>query len=129
MLSINCVTAPAEWVKYHKEILGNPPDENLIGMEKLIKWAIACGVTDEAGVRKSFKRLNAYVYLCCMYPIVPSDPWSYEMFRINLHFTTVGYIVDDRIESYTMEEMDELCNGYAMLEKEVKKKLPQMSKY
>ena len=125
MPTMNVVTAPAEWAKYHKEVLGNPPDENLIGMEKLINWVIACGVTDEAGIRKTFKRLGAYVYLRCMYPIVPVDPWSYEMFRINLHFTVAGYIVDDRIECYTMEEIDELCDGYAMLEKEVKKNFPK----
>ena len=118
------VTAPSSWVKDHKEVLSQSAIENLIRMEQLINWGVACGVADEAGIRKSFEKLNAYVYLRCMYPLVPSDAWSAELFRINLHFTTVGYIVDDRIESYTMEEMDELCDSYDVLEREVSKTFP-----
>nr|UPI41561.1 TPS1 [Erythropodium caribaeorum] len=124
MSHVYFASAPAAWVKHHKEILSQPSDENLIQMDKMIKWATSCGVANETGVRKSFNKLNAYVYLRCMYPLVPPDPWSAEMFRINLHFTTVGYIVDDRIEGYTMEEMTELCDAYDMLEREIKDKFP-----
>ena len=125
MCNVYEVSAPSCWVKNHKEVLTQPEIENLVRMEQLVNWGVACGVADEAGIRKSFQKLNAYVYLRCMYPLVPSDAWSAELFRINLHFTTVGYIVDDRIESYTLEEINELCNGYEELEMEVSKIFPK----
>ena len=119
------VTAPASWVKDHKEVLPQPPTENLVRMEQLINWIVACGIADEATILDVYKKINAYVYLRCMYPVVPSDAWSAELFRINLHFTVAGYMVDDRIETYTMEEMNEICDAYDELEAEMSKMFPK----
>ncbi len=94
-------------------------------MEQLINWIVACGVANEAAIRDMYEKMNGYAYFRCLYPLVPSDGWSAEVFRINLYYSVAGYIIDDHIESYSLEEMNELCNAYNMLNEEVSKTFPK----
>jgi hypothetical protein len=90
----NDVRVPSKWTVPHKKILTEMEYKELIAIDKLLHWVNETSVTTEEGAKIVFKKLNAYFYLRCLFPILPDDPTSVKIFQLNLHFLILGYIID-----------------------------------
>jgi hypothetical protein len=121
----NSVCIPSEWTSPHKDAIAETEDQELIAMNDLLRWVNETRLTTEEGAKIVFKRINAYRYLRCLYPIAPVDPTSLKIFQLNLHFLVLGYIIDDKIEKYNMSDMNELITGYNELQNQVSQMLPK----
>ena len=121
----NSVRIPTEWTVPHKEALVETDNQELIAMNDLLRWVNETCLTTEEGARLVFKKINAYRYLRCLYPIIPVDPTSLKIFQLNLHFLVLGYIIDDKIESYNMDDMNDLIAGYNHLQNQLSETFPK----
>nr|7S5L_A Chain A, Cembrene A synthase [Eleutherobia rubra] len=123
-MSGKIVRAPSNWTTPHKKMLKEDEDQELIAFDKLLSWVSETGVGTEEQAKIVFKKINAYFYLRCLYPVLPRDPKSMKIFQLNLHFLILGYIIDDAIEKYNENEMKELIAGYNLLQSQVSETFP-----
>ena len=121
----NIVRVPSKWTVPHKQMLVEKEDQELIGQDDLLSWVNESCLTTEEGAKIVFKKINAYFYLRCLYPILPDDPTSLKIFQLNLHFLVLGYIIDDKIENYNKNEINELIIGHNNLEKQLSETFPK----
>ena len=121
----NAVRVPTKWTVPHKEVLVETDNQELIAMNNLLRWVNETCLTAEEGARLVFKKINAYRYLRCLYPIMPVDQTSLKIFQLNLHFLVLGYIIDDKIESYNMDDMADLIAGYNDLQNQLSETIPK----
>ena len=121
----NAVRVPTKWTVPHKEVLVETDNQELIAMNNLLRWVNETCLTTEEGARLVFKKINAYRYLRCLYPIMPVDQTSLKIFQLNLHFLVLGYIIDDKIESYNMDDMTDLIAGYNDLQNQLSETIPK----
>ena len=121
----NVVRVPTEWTAPHKEVLMETDNQELIAMNDLLRLVNEACLTTEERAKLVFKKINAYHYLRCLYPTIPVDPTSLKIFQLNLHFLVLGYIIDDEIESYNMDDMNDLIAGYNYLQNQLSEMFPK----
>ncbi|CAB3999622.1 Hypothetical predicted protein [Paramuricea clavata] len=124
----NDVLVPSKWTVPCKNMLTEVEDKELIAMDELLHWVNETNLTTEEGAKIVFNKLNAYFYLRCLFPVLPDDPTSVKIFQLNLHFLILGYIIDDKIENYNKDEMDELISGYKNLQNQLSETFPKFSR-
>ncbi|CAB4036495.1 Hypothetical predicted protein, partial [Paramuricea clavata] len=119
------VRVPSKWTVPHKKMLTEVEDKELFALDKLLHWVNETSLTTEEGAKIVFKKLDAHFYLRCLFPILPDDSTSVKIFQLNLHFLILGYIIDDKIEKYNQDEINELISGYNNLKNQVSKTFPK----
>lgn len=121
----NDVRVPSKWTVPCKNMLAEVEDNELIALDELLHWVNETSLTTEEGAKIVFNKLNAYFYLRCLFPVLPDDPTSVKIFQLNLHFLILGYIIDDKIENYNKDEINELISGYKNLQNQLSETFPK----
>ncbi|CAB4008190.1 Hypothetical predicted protein [Paramuricea clavata] len=120
------IHAPRRWVERHKQVQVLPQNavEKLISMNELIELVIECGLCDKTSIKKMYDKINTYQFMWCIVDTIPASQYAEEIFKSSLHFLCALFLVDDAVESYSANEMQDLSRSYDILEKEVCKTFP-----
>ena len=119
------VRVPREWTKFMKEATSAPIDKELLGLQEMIDWAAECELGDEELVKKYCQKIRPYIFMRCLYPIIPDDTMCRELFKLFVHFILFVFISDDKMELQSEEEVRNMCVGFAQLDDHGRESFPE----
>ena len=121
------VRIPSKWAFLAKEVLKEQPNEELVDIEKLIKWVGECEIGDKNIVQKYVKKIRPYYFARLLYPVLPNDHVCQETFKVFLHFVIAVYRCDDRMEvECDLDDMEKICSAYDHLDEQLCEIFPQI---
>ena len=117
------IHVPSEWAKFVKL---EQRDEELMGMDELINWALECGICSEDVVKKYCINVRPYFGMRALYPFVPDNPFCRELFKIFVHFMVLLFIADDTMELLSEDELLNISAGFARLDDLSRNSFPEI---
>ena len=119
------IRVPREWTKFMKEATTAPLDKELLGLQEMIDWAAECELCDEELVKIYCKKFRPYFFIRSIYPVIPDDTLSRELFKVFVHFVLLVYVADDQMELQSEEEGRNMCVGFAQLDDRSRESFPE----
>ena len=117
---------PHAWSCPFKEVLQNPPKEDLSTPKELVLWLChEVKLADEDVVNKIFHHLKPHFFVQLMYPRLPSDPWSMKLYKLNVYFLVAAYVLDDfHMEKYPSTLVGDMVEAYDSVNREMDERFP-----